>query len=89
MTYLTRCYHCGNKINVGDEQFKCPKAEFTQLLLAKVAGITLSKLKTGNLNSSDQKAIATAALKIAECELCYINRAEESQLLNYDMIVEI
>lgn len=53
MTYLTRCYHCGNKINVGDEQFKCPKAEFTQLLLAKVAGITLSKLKTGNLNSSD------------------------------------
>lgn len=25
MKYLTRCYDCGNKINVGDEQFKCPE----------------------------------------------------------------
>jgi hypothetical protein len=31
----------------------------------------------------------STASKITECELCYIDKDEEPQLLNYDRIVEI
>ena len=79
----------GNRKRVAIRLVSCSRAEFTQLLLVRLAGIELSRWQTGNLNSSDWMAITAAASKIAECELCYVDMGEEPQLLNYDMTIEI